>query len=525
MATFQRQYVSKLVPSNKKILTTIVIAVAVVNSATLGYDSSVMNGLQILPSYTEYFHLTVATTGLNNAASWMGAILATPMLQFLPDTFGRKNAIVASAIVCTIVLWSRAGQMQGRGRSAAQNIAMFVVARIIVGLGATFSSGAAPALISELMPAVTRGRILGFFFSCFYVGSLSSAIINYGSQNIQSTWSWRLPSLLQLIPSVMALCLLPFIPESPRWLVANGQPEHALEVLVVTQGNSDPNSGTAHAIFAEIQNALTAEKTLFKQNPWIEIVSTVPNRKRLAILCTFGVMINSFGNFVVSYYLGKILDQAGITKTETQTQINVILSCWSFAVALVGSWSLDYIGRRKQALVCIAGMITCLYIIGGMIKVFGTSTNTSGIYGTIAFIFFFQGFYAFSITPLTSVYPSEVSQYKLRMTGIAIFRLLDSGFGLLASFALSYAMADLGWKFYMINASYNILFFAIIYFLWVETNGLTLEEIALKFEGEVALTAGREIINAVSESSETDSKRGSTIGMESKHAAVNLKET
>lgn len=95
---------------------------------------------------------------------------------------------------------------------------------------------------------------------------------------------------------------------------------------------------------------------------------------------------------------------------------------------------------------------------------------------------------------------------------------------LLASFALSYAMADLGWKFYMINASYNILFFAIIYFLWVETNGLTLEEIALKFEGEVALTAGREVINAESETSETDSKRGSTMGMESKQAAVNLKE-
>jgi MFS family permease len=233
----------------------------------------------------------VATTGLNNAASWMGAILATPMLQFLPDKFGRKNAIVASAIVCTIGIILQA---------AAQNIAMFVVARIIVGLGATFSSGAAPALISELMPAVTRGRILGFFFSCFYVGSLASAIINYGSQNIQSTWSWRLPSLLQLIPSIMALCLLPFIPESPRWLVANGQPDQALEVLVVTQGNSDPNSETAHTTFAEIQNALTAEKTLFKQNPWIEIVSTVPNRKRLAILCTFGVMINSFGNFVVS---------------------------------------------------------------------------------------------------------------------------------------------------------------------------------------------------------------------------------
>lgn len=47
-------------------------------------------------------------------------------------------------------------------------------------------------------------------------------------------------------------------------------------------------------------------------------------------------------------------------------------------------------------------------------------------------------------------------------------------------------MADLGWKFYLINASYNIVFLAIIYFTWVETKGIPLEEIALKFEGTAA---------------------------------------
>ena len=47
-------------------------------------------------------------------------------------------------------------------------------------------------------------------------------------------------------------------------------------------------------------------------------------------------------------------------------------------------------------------------------------------------------------------------------------------------------MADLGWKFYLINGSYNIIFFAIIYFTWVETKGIPLEEIALKFEGAAA---------------------------------------
>lgn len=64
-----------------------------------------------------------------------------------------------------------------------------------------------------------------------------------------------------------------------------------------------------------------------------------------------------------------------------------------------------------------------------MCPVYGSSNNTSGIYGTIAVIFFFQGFYAFAIPPLTSLYATEVAPYKLRATAIAIFRAFDAASG------------------------------------------------------------------------------------------------
>ncbi|KAF7543072.1 hypothetical protein G7Z17_g11041 [Cylindrodendrum hubeiense] len=483
MAPFERKHVSKLVTADLRVLGPLLLAVAVVNSATLGYDASVMNGLLILPSYSEYFHLTTALEGLNNAASWMGGIVGAFLMQPIPDYFGRRRAILVASIITAVGIILQA---------AAQNISMFIVARIIVGMGSAISNGAAPTLLGELLPARQRGRVLGLFFSCFYVGSLASSIVNYGSQNIESTWSWRLPSLLQFVPTLLAVVLVPFIPESPRWLIANKRDDEAHEVLVIMQGKGIENVEQGWESLREIKTVIMKEEEEYPRNPWREIISTPANRKRLAILCTFGPMINMFGNFIISFYLTKILDQAGITDTTKQTQIQVIINCWSFAVAVLGSFMVDILGRRIQTFIGISGMVVTLYIIGGLIKHYGESTNESGIYGTIAVIFLFQGFYAFSITPMTSLYPTEVSQYKLRATGIAIFRMLDSGFGLLASFCMAYAMADLGWKFYFINASWNLIFLVIAYFIFVETKGLTLEEISAKFEGPGILEAVRE---------------------------------
>ena len=77
---------------------------------------------------------------------------------------------------------------------------------------------------------------------------------------------------------------------------------------------------------------------------------------------------------------------------------------------------------------------------------------------------------------------------------------------LMASFAMGYAMENLGWKFYIINASYNILFFAAVFFLWPETKGMTLEEIAIKFDGPQAILFGNTVDDALGSEKSFDDK-------------------
>lgn len=121
------------------------------------------------------------------------------------------------------------------------------------------------------------------------------------------------------------------------------------------------------------------------------------------------------------------------------------------------------------------------------LTVYATSENTSGIYASIAMIFIFQGFYSFGVSPLIALYPQEVSYYKIRAAGAATCRASSVAMAFIFSFAMSYAMEDLGWKFYLVNASWDVVFCAIIYFTWVETKGIPLEEITAKFEGPSVL--------------------------------------
>ncbi|KAK5307619.1 hypothetical protein LTR99_000591 [Exophiala xenobiotica] len=180
-----------------------------------------------------------------------------------------------------------------------------------------------------------------------------------------------------------------------------------------------------------------------------------------------------------------MLSQAGITDTNTQLQINIYLSIWCLCTATCGTWFADKIGRKKLGAGSMAVSLVFLYLVGGLTKVYGSGENYSGVLGTVACIFLYQGTYSFGWTTLLVMYPPEVLNFSLRANGVSIYTFFSNGAACIVTFAFPFALAKIGWKTYMINATWDVLEVIFIIWFWVETSNKTLEEIDEVLDGEM----------------------------------------
>ncbi|KAK0659866.1 Lactose permease [Lasiodiplodia hormozganensis] len=464
---------SPLVPRSSRLVVALLILSSCISSATLGYDGSMMSGLNILPAYENYFHLTPATTALNTATVYIGQVLPCFFYGAVSDALGRKNAMAIAAAVTIVAVVLQA---------AAQNVAMFAIARIVIGVGNGATAIAGPTWLSECLPHRWRAWGLGLFYNFWYVGGLIASGITYGTGMMDSTWAWRLPSAVQGVFSVLCLLILPFVPESPRWLVYQNRPDEALHALALTHSDGDQKDPATLVEFQSISDTLKWEKESGEMTVK-EIVRTPSRRKRIMLTISVAVICMLSGNNIVSYYLGTMLDGAGVTDTTTQLEINIIMNAWCLCIALGGTYFMNKLGRKPMAIISTVLLTVFLFLYAGLNKLYGESTNTSGIYASVAIIFLFQGSYSFGWTPLTVLYPPEVLNYSMRANGMAVYTFVVNCVGLFVTMVFPFAMDAIGWKTYIINASWDILEVLYLVFAWVETKGKTLEEIDAIFDG------------------------------------------
>lgn len=122
-------------------------------------------------------------------------------------------------------------------------------------------------------------------------GGLIAAGVTYGTAQMESTWAWRLPSALQGVFSIVCIAILPFLPESPRWLVHKGRLDEALEVIALTYADGDTANPIALASYREIIDTLNWEREAGETMTFLQMVKTPSSRKRTLLAVSVSVFV------------------------------------------------------------------------------------------------------------------------------------------------------------------------------------------------------------------------------------------
>jgi len=198
-----------------------------------------LNGLQILPVWQTYFnHPAGPLLGLFGSIYSIGSLAGLPFAPFIADRYGRKTSIWAG---CAILFVGVAVQ------SAAQDFKMFVASRFFVGFGCTLAQLSSPLLLTEIAHPQHRGAVTAVYNCLWNLGAIVATWLTYGTFNIQNNWAWRIPSILQALPSLGQFCLLFWVPESPRWLIKEDRGPEALKILAKCKPDMLPSVNVSFA--------------------------------------------------------------------------------------------------------------------------------------------------------------------------------------------------------------------------------------------------------------------------------------
>lgn len=96
------------------------------------------------------------------------------------------------------------------------------------------------------------------------------------------------------------------------------------------------------------------------------------------------------------------------------------------------------------------------------------------------FVFYFH--YDIALTPLLYSYPTEIFPYELRSWGVAFTLICTNASLIVGQLANPVAMASIGWRYYILFCCLNVVFLTVVWFIFPETKGKSLEEIASVFE-------------------------------------------
>ncbi|KAI0602043.1 hexose transporter [Biscogniauxia sp. FL1348] len=463
--------------------------VLMIASATTGYDGMLVNTSQQIDRWKQFFPETQA--GPDNsqevADSWLGllvnmfnigSVLSFFITPYVADHWGRKTSI---AIGCAFMI---AG---GCISAFCNGYIMFVVGRFVLGFGNSLSQMASPLLLTEICHPQHRGPVTAVYNCLWNLGALLVAWAGWGTAQIQNDWSWRSITLVQILPSLIQIIFIYWIPESPRYLMSKDRHEEALGILAKYHSGGNKNDVLVRFEFREIKETIRMEKQLTRNAGYLDFVRTRGNRWRLAILISLGVISQYSGNALFSNYIDIVYEGAGITNQNRKLALSGGKTILDLIVTILAALNVDRFGRRPLFLLSTCGMVVAFVswtICGALYENSGLTNAASG-YAQLVFIWAFGIFYDIGFSGLLIAYALEVLPFGLRAKGMMVMNITVQAILALSNQTNKIAWNRLPnhWNFMLFYTLWDFCELVFVYFFYVETKGPTLEEIARIFDG------------------------------------------
>jgi hypothetical protein len=359
---------------------------------------------------------------------------------------------------------------------------MYIVARMLLGVGIVFCIISGSSLIGELGYPKERPYLTSLFNASYFIGAIIAAGIAIRTTEIAGDWSWRVPSLMQMCPSLLQIVFVYFLPESPRWLVSKDRDDEAFAVLTKYHAEGDATSILVQAEMAQIRSTIKIEMEHSKQS-WLDMFRTKGMRRRVLITVFLGLFTQMSGNTLLSYYQNLLFQMMGYTTSYAKTRINIANQCWSLMNAVVIALIVTRFKRRRMFMLSAASMtivFMAMTICFHSLRVASNNKekNKSAQIASLVFFFAYSPCYNIGNNSLTYTYLVELFPYAQRTMGIGIQQIFGKLAGFFSVNVNPIAFTAIDWKYLAIYCGWITFEFTFVYFMYPETYNRTLEELA-----------------------------------------------
>ncbi|KAK7311626.1 hypothetical protein RJT34_09883 [Clitoria ternatea] len=464
----------------KMTLSVVITCIVAASSGLIfGYDVGVSGGVTTMVPFLKKFFpdilKKVAGTEANmycvydsqvltlfTSSLYLAGLMSSLAASRVTAAFGRRNTIILGGAV-----FLAGGAING----GAENIAMLILGRILLGLGVGFTNQAAPLYLSEIAPPKWRGAFNTGFQFFLGIGVVAASCINYGTA--KHTWGWRVSLGLAVVPAAIMTVGAFLITDTPSSLVERGKIDQARKALRKARGSSIDVEPELQELIRWSQIAKSVEKEPFKTiferqyRPHLVMAFAIPFFQQLT------------GINIVAFYSPNLFQSVGLGHNAALISA-IILGSVNLASILVSTSFVDRFGRRFLFITGGILMLICQVAVSALLAL------VTGVHGTksmskdnavlvLVLLCFYAAGFGWSWGPLTWLIPSEIFPLKIRTTGqsIAVGVQFITLFVLSQTFLAMLCHLKFGaFLFYAIWIAVMTLF--IIFFL-PETKGIPLE--------------------------------------------------